>query len=141
MYCQPEQQVKFEVFRVGGKNVLKVDIDEAALKPVKAPDDNGHWRTYYRVADENVLATSTHAKVMKRKSSPSPEDVVINLTEKEQLLLDYLQDHGGITLSGYERLAHISFFTAQRTVVKLCEMGIVTFHYHNGQSLLTLTEA
>lgn len=141
MYCQPEQQVKFEVFRVGGKNVLKVDIDEAALKPVKAPDDNGHWRTYYRVADENVLATSTHAKVMKRKSKPTPEDVVINLTEKEQLLLDYLQDHGGITLSGYERLAHISFFTAQRTVVKLCEMGIVTFHYHNGQSLLTLTEA
>ena len=141
MYCQPEQQVKFEVFRVGGKNVLKVNIDEATAKPVKAPDDNGHWRTYYRVADENVLATSTHAKVMKRKSTPTPEDVVINLTEKEQLLLDYLQGHGGITLSGYGRLAHISFFTAQRTVVILCEMGIVTFHYLNGQCLLTLTEA
>lgn len=140
MYCQPEQQVKFEVFRVGGKSVLKVDIDEAVAKPVKAPDDNGNWRTYYRVADENVLATSTHAKVMKRKSKPTPEDVVINLTEKEQLLLDYLQSHGGITLSGYERLAHISFFTAQRTVVKLCEMGIVDIQYHNGQSLLTLTE-
>ena len=140
IYCQPEQQVKFEVFRVAGKNVLKVDIDEAKTKPVKAPDDNGHWRTYYRVADENVLATSTHAKVMKRKSKPTPEDVVINLTEKEQLLLDYLQSHGGITLSGYERLAHISFFTAQRTVVKLCEMGIVDIQYHDGQSLLTLTE-
>ena len=140
MYCQPEQKVKFEVFRVGGKNVLKVDIDEAQEKPVKAPDDNGHWRTYYRVADENVLATSTHAKVLKLKSESSPDDVVINLTEKEEMLLDYLQSHGGITLSGYERLAHISFFTAQRTVVKLCEMGIIEIQYHNGQCLMCLTE-
>ena len=140
MYCQPEQQVNFKVYRVGGKNVLKVDIDEAVEKPVKAPDDNGQWRTYYRVADENVLASSTHVKVMKLNSEPTPEDVVINLTEKEERLLDYLQDHGGITLSGYERLAHISFMKAQRTVVKLCEMGIVEIQYHNGQCLITLSE-
>lgn len=136
MYCQPEQQVKFEVFRVAGKSVLKVDIDEAHTKPVKAPDDNGQWRTYYRVADENVLASSTHVKVMQNTTAMAPDDVVINLTEKEELLLDYLQSHGGITLSGYERLAHISFFTAQRTVIKLCEMGIVEIQYHNGQCLI-----
>ena len=140
MYCQPEQQVKFEVFRVAGKNVLKVDIDEAKTKPVKAPDDNGHWRTYYRVADENVLASSTHVKVMKSTTTAVPQDVVINLTEKEELLLDYLQSHGGITMSGYERLAHISFFIAQRTVVKLCEMGIVELQYHNGQCVITSTK-
>ncbi len=140
MYCQPEQHVKFEVFRVAGKNVLKVDIDEAKTKPVKAPDDNGHWRTYYRVADENVLASSTHVKVMKSTITAVPQDVVINLTEKEELLLDYLQSHGGITMSGYERLAHISFFIAQRTVVKLCEMGIVELQYHNGQCVITSTK-
>ncbi len=140
MYCQPEQQVKFEVFRVAGKNVLKVDIDEAKTKPVKAHDDNGHWRTYYRVADENVLASSTHVKVMKSTITAVPQDVVINLTEKEELLLDYLQSHGGITMSGYERLAHISFFIAQRTVVKLCEMGIVELQYHNGQCVITSTK-
>ena len=117
--------------------MLKVDIDEANDKPVKAPDDKGQWRTYYRVADENVLASGTHVKVMQLDSSPTPQDVVINLTEKEQLLLDYLQSHGGITLSGFERLAHISFHAAQRTIVKLCEMGIVEIQYHNGKSLIT----
>ncbi|MBP5688513.1 MAG: ATP-binding protein [Muribaculaceae bacterium] len=140
MYCQPEQQVHFKLFRVSGKNVLKVDINEADDKPVKAPDDNGLWRTYFRVADENVLASGTHVKVMQRKSEPIPDDVVINLTEKEETLIDYLNSHGGITLSGYERLAHISFIKAQRTVVKLCEMGIVEIQYHNGQSLITLSE-
>ena len=138
MYCRPEQEVKFEVFNVSGKNVLKVDIAETEKKPVKAQDDNGQWRTYYRVADENVLASATHVKVMQLTTSTAPPDVMLNLTEKEQLLLDYLQDHGGITLSGYERLAHVSFFHAQRTVVKLCEMGIVEIQYHNGQCLITL---
>ena len=140
MYCRPEQKVQFKIFRVEGKSVVKVDIDEADDKPVKAPDDNGQWRTYFRVADENVLASATHVKVMKHASQPSPEDVVINLTEKEELLLSYLQNHGGITLSGFERLAHISFHSAQRTVVKLCEMGIIDLQYHNNQCLLTLID-
>ncbi len=138
MYCRPEQQVHFKIYRVTGKNVLKVDIDEAIDKPVKAPDDNGQWRAYYRVADENVLASATHVKVMQLNSDAAPEDVVINLTHKEELLLNYLQDHGGITMSGYQRLAHISFSTAQQTVVKLCEMGIVEIEYHNGQCLIVL---
>ena len=137
MYCQPEQQVKFKVFRVGGKNVLKVDIDEAQSKPVKAQDDNAQWRAYYRVADENVLASATHVKVMRRTTTKAPTDVVIKLSEKEELLLNYLQSHGGITMSGFERLAHISFMSAQRTVVKLCDMGIIAIQYHNGQCLIT----
>lgn len=141
MYCQPEQQVHFKIFRVAGKSVLKVDIDEASDKPVKAPDDNGQWRTYFRVADENVLASSTHVKVMQLKSKPVDDDAVINLTEKEEILLDYLQDHGGITLSGYERLAHISFHAAQRTVVKLCDMGIIDIEYHNNQCLIIMHNA
>ena len=77
---------------------------------------------------------------MKSTTTAVPQDVVINLTEKEELLLDYLQSHGGITMSGYERLAHISFFIAQRTVVKLCEMGIVELQYHNGQCVITSTK-
>jgi predicted HTH transcriptional regulator len=140
MYCQPEQQVKFEVFRVGGKSVLKVDIAEAETKPVKAQDDNAQWRAYYRVADENVLASATHVKVMRRTTTMAPDDVVIKLSEKEELLLNYLQSHGGITMSGFERLAHISFMSAQRTVVKLCEMGIIKIQYHNGQCLITAVQ-
>lgn len=138
MYCQPEQQVRFEIFSVAGKSVLKVDIDEADIKPVKAPDDNGNWKAYYRVADENVLASGTHVKAMQLKCHDVSDDVVINLTDKEETLLSYLEEHGGITMSGYEKLAHISFDKAQRTVLKLCQMGIVEIEYHNGKSLVCL---
>ena len=136
MYCRPPQQVQFTLYRVEGKSVLKVDIDETAAKPVKAPDEHGHWRAYYRVADENVLASATHVRVMARDSR---DDVpaVLSFSDREQVLLDYLQSHGGITLSGFSRLAHCSCSSAQQAVINLCEMGVVALEYHDGHCLIT----
>ena len=142
MYCKPEQQVHFKIYRVTGKNVLKVDIDEADNKPVKAPDDNGQWRTYFRVADENMLASRLHARILhaEQSSDDDQEDTTtISYSKREQLLLDYLRNHGGITLEGYMRLAHISEESAMQIVVALHSMGVVSLQYHDGQCLIVGT--
>ena len=136
MYCQPPQRVQFTLFRVEGKNVLKVDIAETDLKPVKAPDEHGNWKAYYRVADENVLASAMHVKVMARDSQNN-DPAVLSFSEREQSLLDYLQTHGGITLNGFARLAHCSRSSAEQTVLNRCEMGVVTLEYHAGHCLIT----
>ena len=47
MYCRPEQQMNFQLFKVEGKNVLLAEVAEAQVKPVQAPDENGHWKVYY----------------------------------------------------------------------------------------------
>ena len=122
MYCQPPQPVQFTLYRVEGKSVLKVDIAETDAKPVKAPDEHGHWKAYYRVADENVLASATH---------------VISFSQREQLLLDYLESHGGITLNGFSRMAHCSRSSAEQTVINLCQMGVIALEYHDGHCLIT----
>ncbi len=137
MYCRPEQQVEFSLYKVEDKTVLKVDIAEAPTKPVKAPDEKGQWKAYYRVADENVLASSLHVKVMQHHASDTDENTVIQFTEKEELLIDYLASHGGITIDGYMKLAHVSRHMAEDTIVNLCEMGVVDLSYHNGQCLIT----
>ena len=136
MYCQPPQSVQFTLFRVEGKNVLKVDIAAAEARPVKAPDEHGAWKAYYRVADENVLASATHVRLMARKSQDDAP-TVISYSQREQLLLDYLKDHGGITLSGFVRLAHCSRSSAEQSVLNLCQMGVVTLEYHDGHCLIT----
>ena len=137
-YCRPEQQVTFKVFNINGKSVVKADIAEAREKPVEAPDDNGVWHVYYRVADENVLASRLHERIM--SSQNETEDVheseTISYSEREQLLLDYLRNHGGITLDGYMRLAHISEESATRIVTALHSMGVLTLEYHDGQCLI-----
>ena len=138
MYCQPPQSVSFTLYRVEGKNVLKVDIAETLDRPVKAPDEKGQWKAYYRVADENVLASAMHVRLMER-DCVDEAPVVISYSEREQALLDYLQTHGGITLSGFARLAHCSRSTAEQTVVNLCDMGVVSLEYHQGRCVIVAT--
>ena len=52
------------------------------------------------------------------------------------MLLDYLRNHGGITLDGYMKLAHISEESATRIVTALHSMGVVSLKYHDGQCLI-----
>ena len=60
----------------------------------------------------------------------------ISYSEREQVLLDYLRDHGGITLDGYMKLAHISEESATKIVMALHSMGVVSLKYHDGQCLI-----
>lgn len=138
MYCQPPQDVKCQVYRVEGKSVLKVDIEEADEKPVKAPDENGRWRTYYRIADENIEASAVHVKVLQKRSQEA--DVALSFSDNERQLLQYLQTHGGITLNGYMKLSHISHSVAETSVVNMCEMGVIDITYHDGVCLITLVD-
>ena len=141
MYCRPEQHVSFKVFSINGKSVVKADIAEATEKPVEAPDDNGNWHVYYRVADENVLASRLHEHILSNdsQSDRTPLDETIIYSEREQALLQYLRDHGGITLDGFMRLTHISEETATQTVVALHSMGVVDIKYHDGNCLIVGT--
>ncbi len=138
MYCRPEQHVTFKVFNINGKSVVKADIAEAVEKPVQAPDDNGVWHVYYRVADENVLASRLHERIMSAEESTSSDQNTdtIAYSEREQVLLDYLHCHGGITLEGYMKLAHISEESAMQIVVALHSMGVLSLQYHDGQCLI-----
>lgn len=137
MYCKPEQEVLFTVYNVEGKSVLKVDIHEADMKPVKAQDDNGKWCTYYRVKDENILASSTHVKVLTRSDSTG---ATVTFTEREKSLLEYLREHGGITINGVTKLVHCSHTAADDMVVNMCGMGIIEISYHDGNCLITLKD-
>ena len=107
-------------------------------KPVEAPDDNGNWHVYYRVADENVLASRLHERILSQETESAEEHTAetISYSEREQVLLDYLRNHGGITLDGYMKLAHISEETATKIVVALHSMGVVNLQYHDGSCLI-----
>ena len=116
--------------------MLLAEVAEAQVKPVQAPDENGHWKVYYRVVDENVLASGVHVKALKHKNCDE-DGALLNFSEKERELLEYLDLHGGITLSGFSKLAHISRFAAEDAIVKLLEMNVITLNYHNGSCLIT----
>ena len=86
-----------------------------------------------------MLASRLHEHIMKNATASDEEQEdngTIVYSEREQLLLNYLDTHGGITLEGYMKLAHISEETAMQTVVTLHGMGLLTVQYHDGQCLI-----
>ena len=136
MYCRPPQTVKFQSYRVEGRCVLKVDVARTENRPVKAQDDDGKWVAYYRVADENILASPLHVEVWKEEQKETPS--LITFSEKEYVLIDYLKENHEITLNDYMRLAHVSKSVAEQTLIKLCVMNTLDICYHGGQCYFTL---
>jgi predicted HTH transcriptional regulator len=139
LYCRPPQKVSFQSYRVEGKSVLKVDAQRASELPVKAQDDDKKWCAYYRVADENILASALHVKVWKEMKKEAP--CLISFTEKEQILIDYLNENKEITLEEYMKIAHLSKQLAENTLIKLCVMHTLAIKYKNGKCVLVLDDS
>lgn len=138
MYCRPEQALAFSSYRVEGKSVLKVDVAPATILPVMAQDDEHNWRAYFRVADENILAHPLHVKLW--QTMQCDRSMMIVFSKNEDVLIDYLNEHGEISLEEYMKIAHISKQTAEESLVNLCVMRALDIRYNNGQCVFVLGE-
>lgn len=102
MYCHPQVEIESYVYKVEGKNVLEVRIAESNCKPVCALDENRKAWAYVRIKDENILASPVHLKIWKQCRQQESE--VMAYTEREQHLLNILQQHEALTLNQCSRL-------------------------------------
>lgn len=124
MYCKPE--VKFEVTRweINGKVVLEVYVKPDAKHLYKAPDKNGKYKAFFRVKDENIVATPLQVKVWNAIRYRKP--VKIEFSDKEQTLINHLKENSEITIDEYSRLGFIPRRDAENTLVKFAVLGIVS---------------
>ena len=106
-----------------GKQVLVATIEENPHKPVYAKDENGKPLAYLRIKDENILATPVHLRVWQQSGSPKGE--LIEYTEREQLLLNLLEENDRLSLNRYCRLAHLSRRAAEHLLAKFVRYDIV----------------
>lgn len=123
MYCQPEVNYTMQTFQAEGRSVLVVQIEESLQKPVYAKDETGKPLAYLRIKDENILATSVHLRVWQQCGSPRGE--LITYTEREQLLLDLLEENDSLSLNRYCRLARLSRRAAEHLLAKFIRFDIV----------------
>ena len=116
LYCRPEVDYSMQTFHVEGRSVLVVQIDESEHKPVFAKD-------------ENILATPVHLRVWQQSGSPAGE--LIRYTEREQLLLDLLEENTSLSLNRYCRQAGISRRAAEHLLAKFIRFDIVEPIFEN----------
>ena len=111
---------------IDGKTVLEVKIEPSAGKPHYAIDEKGKWWAYFRKNDENRLANKVMLEVWKNQKSV--DGILINYSDAEKILLDYLENHEKISLSKYARIAHIPYKQAEQIIINFRVLDILKDH-------------
>ena len=123
IYSRPEINFTTRQHSVDGKTVLEVIIEPSDQKPHFARDDEGKWWAYFRKDDENLLASKIMIEVWKRQKSR--EGILINYSDDEKILLDYLENNEKISVSKYARIAHLSYKKAEQIIINFRTLDIL----------------
>lgn len=123
MYSKPEIGFTTRQHLIDGKTILEVLIEPSAEKPHFAKDDEGKWWAYFRKDDENRLASKIMIEVWKRQKSQ--EGILINYSNDEKILLDYLVNNEKISVSKYARIARLSYKKAEQVIINFRSLDIL----------------
>ena len=124
LYCKPEVNFTVREWKINKRIVLEIDIPKDKQKrPVKAVNKEGKWLSYIRVNDQNLLANSVLLKVWKRKKQES--NVIIEFTEKERILLQYIHKFDSISLSKFCKIAYLPRHVAEKILVNFIVLDII----------------
>lgn len=123
MYCTPEVNISNKIFRVQGKDVLEVSIEESKNKPVCAIDENNKSWAYVRINDENILADTVFLN--RWKHNKQEEEVIVTYSEREKYLLDILSKNKELTLNQCSRLSRIPRITTSRLLADFIRFDLV----------------
>ncbi|MGV8878220.1 MAG: helix-turn-helix domain-containing protein [Sphingobacteriaceae bacterium] len=134
-YSKPALDPKFEEVYVDDKLVLVVEIEPSDLKPHYALGEDGKWWVYIRVNDKSILASKVVVDVI--KSAGREEGVLIEYSNNEKVLLEYLQSHARITVKEYCAFLKINRRKAQRILVNLLLSGVIKVHTSEKEEFYT----
>ena len=121
MYCQPPVDYNTKEWNVGGKAVLEVIIPKDLKDKHKAPDHEGHYKVFIRVADENLVADNVLVKVW--QAEKYHHAAKITFSEAETLLLRYFTENQEITTKEFQQLAHIGKRKAEAILADFVSIG------------------
>ncbi len=121
-----------------GKTVLEITIEPSSGKPHFAKDDSGKWLAYFRKNDENKLANKVMLEVWKKKAGK--RGILINYSESEKCLLNWLEKNKSVSISKFARLAHISFLKAEQIIIDFIVLDILKIEFEGDKTIYCLNE-
>lgn len=128
-YCDPLVIYTIRDWVYEDKTVLEVSIAQSETKPHFVKDDDDKWWVYIRVNDKNKFANRVVIEYLKRKQSE--KSTFIRYSRKENLLLDFLNEHRQITIKKFVRIAKLQPRKAEDILINLASIGVIQIN-HNG---------
>lgn len=136
-FCLPPVPITFIEHKMNQVVVLEVVIPNSEDKPHYAKDEEGKKWVYIRVKDKSVLASKEVLEVLKREKYQ--KNTVIQYSNLEQGVLQYLEDHEKGTLKEFCHLLNISKRRASRMLVDLVSLGVIRLHSTEKTDFYTLS--
>jgi predicted HTH transcriptional regulator len=121
LFCKPAVSFHLRKWMVEKRCVLEVEIPASQQRPHYAKSETGEWIAYVRVADENIKAGSVLINVWKNHQ----KDLYFAYSHEVKVLMEYLSEKQGISLSKFVKLAHISWSHAENLLVNLILMKVI----------------
>lgn len=123
LYCDPEVRIRTRNHTINGKSILEVDVPKSDKIPVKAKDESGRWKAYFRQRDQNFLADRVIRQVWRR--SGSKRGLLLRFDEKENILLNCLRGGEKISVADFRKLAETDSKVAEKILSDFMLCGII----------------
>lgn len=122
-YCQPEVKYAAKEWELDDKVVLEVDIPYSKKHIHKAPDNDGLYKAYVRVNDQNLLANGVLMKVWSKRKKNQKIKFVYSMPVQEVLF--YLREKKEITVLKAMEISMLSKYKTEHLLSDLILLGII----------------
>ena len=140
-FCQPKVEYVTKVWEIDEKVVLEVTIPYDRKLIHKAPDNDGEYKAYVRVKDQNLLASGVLMKVWTKRKANRKIRFVYSRSVQEVLF--YLRENPRITLGKAMEVSGLSKFKAEHLMSDLILLDIIKMdqdEYETSFSLIPVEE-
>ena len=136
-YCQPEVHYSTKEWEIDDKVILEVDIPYSEKHIHKAPDNDGEYRAYVRVKDQNLLANGVLMKVWtKRKKN---QKIKFVYSKPVQEVLFYLRENLFVTFKKVKELSGYNKFRTEHLLSDLILLDVIQLQLDESSEIYRLT--
>ncbi|UII34959.1 ATP-binding protein [Fulvivirga ulvae] len=138
-YCKPSLKVRQEIVPISEKRaVVLYHVSPGKKKPYYVITDfETKWgQAFVRIDDKSIKASKEVREILKRGNKN--KGVKFNYGEKEKILIDYLDKNKSITLNEFKKLAHLTTYSASRTLILLVLANVLSIEPSDKDDLYSL---
>ena len=134
-FCHPPIHFTHSVWKVEGKAVLEIDIEESSAKPHLAKIEEG-WKAFVREHDVTLPASNVWI-AMQEVSTQQESNELFQMSEREEQLFSLLKQQP-FTLNQLARKTGTPRPILIRKLAKLMKWGIVIENFEQGKATYSL---
>lgn len=136
-FTKPKIKYTVKTWYIGDKTILEVTINQGNKKPYYAKDNDNIWKAYTRINDKNILADRVLLKYWKKRKK---QNIKIEYSRKEQLLLNYLNDFKEISFKEFVEMAEITDKLAENILADFLAMNLIEIKMTEKNTVYRLLE-